>query len=439
MTTEDSENNRNNRLKPKRKKLFFLLGLGLLGGAGFLGLQMIRGQSFHTILFFPSARGITRGMSVTYWGAKVGEVMGFEPEPKGVAVDIKIWPADRLIPRDSLFKLSRVEGENTIDIQPRSPLPAEVDKMTPKSPNCDPKIIFCNTKRISSISRLYWGNLVYSLNSIQNINSGVQSIETSVEEVSSNVQEMKGTVQELGQLGQEVQGLLKMDKIDKTLNKLDRTFNKLDKTLTSVEQAADNISLVAQKAGKLSDQGTGLIETVRQTQTINRLNSTLGSVGSAADQVQVFMKLNQNNLKNTLISIEQLSTQVTLTVRKLDPLSKQIEQKKLLENLEIIARNAAELTTNLNEVSTQLKDPRSHLQIQQIMDSAQSLLNNLNKITSDVDELTGNPSLRRDILRLIQGLTNLLSSTQLLQQQVAYDKVLNQVAMERDRPKPLQP
>jgi phospholipid/cholesterol/gamma-HCH transport system substrate-binding protein len=432
VTTEDSENNRNNRLKPKRKKLLFLLGLGLLGGAGFLGLQMIRGQSFRTILFFPSARGITRGMPVTYWGVKVGEVMGFEPEPKGVAVEIKIWPADRLIPRDSLFKLSRVEGENSLDIQPRSPLPAGVDKMTPKSPNCDSKIILCNTKRISSISRLYWGNLVYSLNSIQDINSGVQSMETNVGDVSSDVREMKGTVQELGQLGQEVQGLLKMDKINKTLNKL-------DKTLTSVEQAANSISLAAQKAGKLSDQGTGLLETVRQTQTIDRLNTTLGSVGSAADQVQVFMKLNQNNLKNTLISIEQLSKQVTLTVRKLDPLSEQIQAKNLLENLEIISRNAAQLTTNLNEVSTQLKDPRSHLQIQQIMDSAQSLLNNLNKITSDVDELTGNPSLRRDILRLIQGLTNLLSSTQLLQQQVAYDKVLNQVAMESDRPKPLQP
>ena len=432
MTTEDSENNRNNRLKSKRKKLFFLLGLGLLGGAGFLGLQIIRGRSFHTILFLPNARGITRGMPVTYWGATVGAVMGFEPEPKGVAVEIKIWPADRLIPRDSLFKLSRVEGENSLDIQPRSSLPPEADKMNPKSPNCDPKIIFCNTKRISSISRLYWGNLVYSLNSIQDINSGVQSIETNVGDVSSNVQEMKGTVQELGQLGQEVQGLLKIDKIDKTLNKL-------DKTLTSVEQAANNISLVAQKAGKLSDQGTGLIETVRQTQTINRLNATLGSVGSAADQVQVFMQINQNNLRNTLISIEQLSKQVTLTVRKLDPLSEQIQEKNLLENLEIITRNSAQLTTNLSEISTQLKDPRSHLQIQQIMDSAQSLLNNLNKITADVDELTGNPSLRRDILRLIQGLTNLLSSTQLLQQQVAYDKVLNQIAMDSDRPKPLQP
>jgi phospholipid/cholesterol/gamma-HCH transport system substrate-binding protein len=73
------------------------------------------------------------------------------------------------------------------------------------------------------------------------------------------------------------------------------------------------------------------------------------------------------------------------------------------------------------------------------MDSAQSLLNNLNKITSDVDQLTGNPSLRQDILRLIQGLTNLLSSTQLLQQQVAYGKVLSQVAMERDRSRQIQP
>lgn len=432
MTTEDNENNRNTSVKSKRKKLAFLLGLGLLGGAGFLGFQIIRGQSFHTILLLSNARGITRGMPVTYWGAKVGEVMGFEPEPKGVAVEIAIWPADRLIPRDSVFKLSRVEGENSLDIQPRSPLPPLAANMTPKSPNCDPKIIFCNTKRISSISRLYWGNLVYSLNSIQDINSGVQSMETSVGDVGANVREMKGTVQELGQLGQEVQGLLKTDKIGKTLNKLDRT-------LTSVEQAANSISVVAQKAGKLSDQTTGLIETVRQTQTIDRLNATLGSVGSAADQVQFFLKINQNNLKNTLLSIEQLSKQVTLTVRKLDPISEQIQEKKLLENLEIISRNAAQLTTNLNEVSSQLKDPRSHLQIQQIMDSAQSLLNNLNKITSDVDELTGNPSLRRDILRLIQGLTNLLSSTQLLQQQVAYGKILSQVAVENDRPKPIQP
>ena len=432
MTTEDSENNRNNRLKSKRKKLFFLLGLGLLGGAGFLGLQMIRGQSFHTILFFPSARGITRGMPVTYWGAKVGEVMGFEPEPKGVAVDIKIWPADRLIPRDSLFKLSRVEGENTIDIQPRSSLPPEADKMTPKSPNCDPTIIFCNTKRISSISRLYWGNLVYSLNSIQDINSGVQSLETNVNEISSDVRDMKDVLQSLEELKHEAKQLVRQGTINKTLRKL-------DSTLTSVEKAANNISVVAQKAGNLSDQGTGLIETVRQTKTIDHLNSTLVSVEGAADQVQVFMKINQHNLRNTLISIEELSKHVTLTVRKLAPLSEQIEEKNLLENLEIISRNAAQLTTNLNEVSTQLKDSRSHLQIQQIMDSAQSLLNNLNKITSDVDELTGNPSLRRDILRLIQGLTNLLSSTQLLQQQVAYDKVLNQVAMERDRPKPLQP
>lgn len=431
MKTE-IKNNQHKNFKIGSKKIIFLAGFGLLGLAGFLGIKIIQNSSFHTILFFPTAREITRGMPVTYWGAKIGEVIGFEPEPKGVGVGIKIWPADRLIPRDSLFKILRIEGEKSIDIQPRNPLPPQAKRMSPKSSNCDPQIILCNTKKISSITRLLWGNLIYSLNSIQDINSGVQSVETNVSDVSSNVKEMKTTVQALGQLGQEAQGLLRSDKLDKTLTKLDAT-------LTSVQNAADNINLAAEKAGKLSDQATGLIGSVRQTKTVDQLNSTLASVGGAANQVQVFMSINKNNLINTLTSIEKLSDQVTLTVQKLEPLAEQIQQKKLLENLEIISNNAAQLTTNLNQVSSRLNDPQSALQLQQIMDSARSLIENLNKITSDIDQLTGNPSLRQDILRLIQGLSNLLSSTQLLQQQVAYGKVLNQVALERDPPKISQP
>ena len=67
------------------------------------------------------------------------------------------------------------------------------------------------------------------------------------------------------------------------------------------------------------------------------------------------------------------------------------------------------------------------LKIQQILDSARTLFENLNKVTSDVDELTGNPKFRRDLLRIIQGLSGLLSSTQLLQEQVEYDHKLTQI------------
>jgi phospholipid/cholesterol/gamma-HCH transport system substrate-binding protein len=427
-----TENNEGTRSRGGRRKAIAWAGLGLLGLIGFLGLRTLQSQSFYTILLFPDARGITRGMPVTYWGAKVGQVIGLEPEPNGVAVAVEIWPANRLIPRNSDFKLTRIEGEKAIDIQPRHSLPPEAKRMTPKSPQCDPKVLLCHNKQLSNLSRLSWRNVVYSLNSVQDINAEVQSIETDVNEVTSNVKEMKTTVKALGQLGQEVQGLLTTDKLNSTLTKLDTT-------LTSVQQAADNISAVAQKAGRLSDQATGLVENARQTKTIEHLNSSLVAVGGAADQVQVFMAVNRNNLMNTLASIDQLSRQVTQTVRRLDPLAERIQQSKMLDNLETISSNTAQLTTNLNQVSARLNDAQSFSQLQHILDAARSLLDNLNKITSDIDELTGNPRLRGDILRLIQGLSNLLSSTQLLQQQVAYGKVLSQVAAEGDRPKPLQP
>jgi phospholipid/cholesterol/gamma-HCH transport system substrate-binding protein len=430
--TDSNQGTSPNRERKKAIAVAIIGFLGFSGLIGYLGFKNIQNRSFHTLLFFPSARGITRGMPVTYWGVKIGEVMGFNPEPKGVAIEVEIWPAERQIPRDSFFKVARVEGEMTIDIQPRNPLPPNALKMKPRSSNCDPKIILCNNKRISSIGRLSLRNLVYSLNSIQDINSGVQSVETNVGAVTSDVHQMKTTVQELGQLGQEARGLLNSDKLDKTLTKLDTT-------LTSLQRAADQISLTAQSAGRLSNQASGFVENARQARTLDRLNSTLVSVGGVADEVQLFLRANRNNLGTTLSSIEQLSKQVTLTVRKLDPLAEQIQSKALLENLETISKNAAQLTANLSEISSQFNDAQSHTQLQHILDAARSLLDNLNKITSDIDELTGNPRLRGDILRLIQGLSHLLSSTQLLQQQVAYGKVLTQVATESDRPKALQP
>ena len=54
----------------------------------------------------------------------------------------------------------------------------------------------------------------------------------------------------------------------------------------------------------------------------------------------------------------------------------------------------------------------------------------MQKITSDVDELTGNPEFRENVDKLIQGLRNLVSSTQLLQQQLEYDRAFKNLASE---------
>jgi phospholipid/cholesterol/gamma-HCH transport system substrate-binding protein len=46
-------------------------------------------------------------------------------------------------------------------------------------------------------------------------------------------------------------------------------------------------------------------------------------------------------------------------------------------------------------------------------------LQNLEKITSDVDDFTGDPRLRESLKNIINGLGNILTSTQALEQQTA--------------------
>lgn len=77
--------------------------------------------------------------------------------------------------------------------------------------------------------------------------------------------------------------------------------------------------------------------------------------------------------------------------------------------------------------------------IQQLLDSARAAFENLQKLTSDLDEITGNPQLRQDLIRLIQGLSNLVSSTQQLQQEALYGQTLTQVAAEIATLAPAQP
>jgi phospholipid/cholesterol/gamma-HCH transport system substrate-binding protein len=63
-----------------------------------------------------------------------------------------------------------------------------------------------------------------------------------------------------------------------------------------------------------------------------------------------------------------------------------------------------------------------------LLESARSARQNLNKITSDIDQITGDPVLRQELIRLIQGLSNLVSSTEHLQKQLQYAQHLNKMS-----------
>jgi phospholipid/cholesterol/gamma-HCH transport system substrate-binding protein len=409
--------------RPRLRKVGVVLGgIGLLVGsiAWFLR-DSWGGGSFRAVLSLPQAHGITPGTPLTYRGVTIGRVLSLTPKPQDVAVEVQIWPQDRLIPRQSAINPLELKGKTVLNIIPLASFPAGGVPSKPLDKNCDPKLIICSTGR-SANRGFGLGSLLNSVTLLPEMNSGVQSIEREVKDINTRLQGIDKLSQEAGELLDTING--------------NKTPAKFDSALVSAERAARDVSRLADKLGKLSDNTNSLLGEIEQAGTIAKANSTLTSVGRAADRVDFFLAVNQSNLTNTLTSIGQTSRQLAVTLQRLNAIARQVEDLKLLNRLDnsqllkdlvVMSNNTADLSKKLLEFSTQLSDPQTSLKLRQILDSASSMFENLNKITSDLDDLTGNPKFREEIRRLIEGLSNLLSSTQLLQEQITYAESLGQM------------
>ena len=94
----------------------------------------------------------------------------------------------------------------------------------------------------------------------------------------------------------------------------------------------------------------------------------------------------------------------------------------MLANIEHVAANAAQLSTDAAQATANLRDlsnPTNLILLQQTLDSARATFENAEKITSDLDRLTGDPTFFNDLRQLIDSLNDLLSVTEQLEQQTA--------------------
>lgn len=383
-----------------------IIGLMLLVSLGLLGMLILwirnfsfGNRSYQATIIFPNAGGMTPGTRVAYRGVKIGQVTTIEPKPEGVAIGVEI-AANRLIPTNSRIEATQagLVGETSIDIIPLQSLPPQEDIAKPLAPNCEPSLIICNGSILQGEGKLDVNALIRSLLRISNI-IGDPETTTAFRAVLQNATNSLGEINDLLVDAKESGG-----------------FQNLNSTLTSVSQTSDEIS--------------SLLAEIKQKGGVDTLNSTLASIGGAAEEIRIFLTANQTNLVNTLNSIAQTSDQIRVATNSLTPVIQRVEQGKLLDNLETLSANAAKLSANLQDFSANLDDPKTLLLLEQTLDSARSAFDNLQKITSDVDELTGNPQFRQDIEKLIRGLSNLTSSTQLLQQQVEYDRAFNRIESE---------
>ena len=374
------------------------LGLLIVGAiALFAGLSLwLRGFQFgqnkyQLIAQFSRVSGTAVGDPIRFRGLKIGNIKDIKPKTNGVEVVMEISSSKILIPKDSTIKVtsSGLIGETFIDIQPpATELSPEANKMSPLSKKCENlDLIFCNGDRLKGETAVTLDDLLpimYELNLKLAENPEI------FDHVGAAAENAAVAAGEITKLTQDVSSLV--GDVKQELG----TFSDTAKAITDVAQtASETIDSTAQQYQETAEQ---------LTQLANNANELLSE--------------NRTQLANTLNNITNTSESLHGLVAQLDNTVAQADTKQLIQNLETLTANAADTSANLKDISDTFGNPNTLVNLQQTLDSARVTFANAQKITADLEEITGDPNFRNDIRNLVDGLSNLLSSTEQLEQQV---------------------
>ncbi|MEH2400007.1 MlaD family protein [Nostoc sp.] len=390
--------------------LLLLLGLGVFGLL-FLWLHRFTapGRSYKAIVEFANAGGMQKGATVRYRGVKVGTIWQILPKANAIDVEIEIAQADLIMPRNVVVEANQsgLISESIIDITPKATLPVGVVLAKPLDKNCDNSLIVCNGSRLKGQVGISVDDLIRSSTDLAAAYNNPKFY-TNVNRV---LETTTGAASSFTELSQDLQGLTK---------NLRQQLNTFSTTANSVQRATNQLNASA-------------------NQTLNKFDTTATQASRLLNNLDNLLTTNRSSLVGALNNITETSNQLRVTVSSLSPTVNRLTQGQLLNNLETLSANAAQASANLRDASKTLNDPKNVVLLQQTLDSARVTFENSQKITSDLDELTGDPSFRKNLRQLVNGLSGLVSSTQQMQQQVQVATTLDTVKAAVSKPKNLIP
>ena len=371
--------------------LLIIAGIALFGGIT-LWLRGIKfgERTYEIIAEFSDVNGIQVGDSVRYRGLKVGRISGIKPGTNGVDISMEIKSKDLLIPKAATIQASSsgLIGETFVDIQPpAAPLSADAENMSPTSKNCNPEEIFCKGDRVEGISGITLDDLMPIMYELSVRFSEYPELFDNANATAKNA---SIAALEVAKLTKDVSLLL--DKVEQKLDDFTDAANAITKVTNST---AGQIETTAQKYQATAEQLTQLAQNANELVTENRTNlvSTLNNVSSISQSLQVLVTRLDNTLATT-------------------------DTQEFMANLETLTANAATTAANLKDISEAFSSESSLITLQQTLDSARVTFANAQKITADLEEITGGPDFRNNVRRLIDGLSNLVSAVEKLEQEV---------------------
>jgi phospholipid/cholesterol/gamma-HCH transport system substrate-binding protein len=371
-------------------------------------------SSYKAIVEFANAGGMQKGAPVRYRGVKVGNISNIQPKPNAIEVEIEIAQPDLIIPSQVKVEANQsgLISESIVDITPKTTLPPGTVVAKPLEKNCNPNLIVCNGSRLKGQIGISLDELIRStteLATVYNDPRFYQKVNRLLETSSVAAISVAGLSQDIRSLSKSFQGQL-------------GTFAS---TANSVQQATNKL-------------------TASTTKTVNQLGITAGQFSTTANQANRLLTnldnlvtTNRSSLVGALNNITETSNQLRVTVSSLSPAVNRLTQGELLKNLETLSNNAAQASANLRDATKNLNDPKNAVLIQQTLDSARVTFENTQKITSDLDELTGDPTFRQNLRQLVNGLSSLVSSTQQMQQQTQVAVTLDSVKAAVNKPNAL--
>lgn len=364
--------------------LLILLGLAVFGGL-FLWLRGFSPgrRSYEATVRFPNAEGMQVGAPVRYRGVVAGKISAIRVSANYAEVDIRIQPATTIIPRNVTIeaKQSGLVGETFIDITPNAQLAENSVAGNPLSSDCNNEVIVCDGSYLQGTNAVTLTELLGSVIRFTNLFSSP---------------EFFGNVQTLT-----------------------RNF----------AEAAAGVDTLAGEVTTLSKSVRGELGTLSNSaqSSANSIGQAANQIGLTAGQLEGLIADNRSSLVSTLNNIDQATAGLQTIVSSLSPVL--AEEGEFISNLQTLSVNAAEASANLRTLTGAVGTADNILLLQQTLDSARATFQNAQKITSDLDELTGDPNFRQNLLRLVNGLSGLVSSTQQLQEQTQLAQMLAPAAI----------
>ncbi|MBR8827727.1 MAG: MCE family protein [Gomphosphaeria aponina SAG 52.96 = DSM 107014] len=355
---------RNRLIQEGSVGLFALLGLIVFGGLIVWLRGGFGGKSYEIFVEFTDVSGVTLGVNVTYRGVQVGKVTQIKPSSNGVDLTLEISSPDLIMPREVEITTNRygLIGETSVDILPKVSLSSDALSMSPISPECDSNIIICAEDRIVGELGL---QLVPSLVRLANLYGDQQFFDN----LNNAAKGLSLAAKEIVELSQEL-------------------------TLLS--------STVRQEIPALSENASSLTKAV--TETSNQVTTLSRNLDNLVVENQENITTTFNNLGEVSEEIKSLVINLEAIAQKVDSGLDAADTAQIMQDLEI-------LTANLRSLSETISSPTNLVVLQETLDSARATFANAKKITADLDELTGDPVFRNNFRNLVNGLNNLVSST----------------------------